>query len=1041
MSETNRAFGVADPSLAVGLSPVAFYSSAIPFINILRQVGDVQRQDGAWSFTVTNDDGSVETLDYSRLFHSGFLDENGYVRELPEGTFTQISLFNDIPPEANFGGRYIFTYEGEGDFTLFGDVVVEESVPGRVVVEINGDFPTGLRINSVNPENHLRNFALVREEHEALHEAGAIFNPDFIETIEDYRVLRFMDWLGTNNSNVRDFADLATVDSAFFGIPTNQTRETELAGQIASISSEELAELPRGFIQPVFIDPITREPLRDPETNELVLFSPAEGDFIDGIPTGVPLEILVALSNQVGADPWFNIPHAATDEFVREFATFVRDNLDPDLNIVIEYSNEVWNSGFDQFHHVNNEGLEFFAERRALGDNFGDQFGDFPANAYYGYRSAEIVSIFREVFGENADRISGTLGTQTVNSFVTENVISGAEYFLELNAPDTRVDDIFDSIGITGYFGANIIRESIPGESLANLIELSRREFEAGNTQDQFEFFNNSLIDYYRDGTLFPGALPELSSIINFSLQGLADDIAEQQAAINGFRQFSPDTVGYDLDLIQYEGGPHIVPVTFDPDLSEFLRQFNRSEQIALLQREALELFREAGGTLANDFHEVEFQSFGSTFGTLAFLGDSNALADVVFDFNETAAAQFGSVESGRSSTTFLQGITALGTASADTFFGTNEEDFYAGNNGDDVVISGAGNDGLNGEAGNDTLNAGNGNDTLVGGTGADSLSGDAGADLLRGGADTDFARGGDGDDTIEGGTGNDTLVGSAGTDYLYGEEGNDVIFGGVGADVIEGGVGNDTINGVTNRDTIFGQEGDDEIRGGGASDFLDGGQGDDLVLAAEGDDTVFGEAGNDTLTGNSGRDSIAGGAGDDLIFGGSNLDTLRGGDGDDTIRGEGAADLILAGNGNDLVLGDEGDDTIFGRGDNDTLFGRSGADTLFGDEGDDELRGGTNRDRLDGGTGNDLLIGGGAGDTFVFTDDFGNDVIRDFTASRDDEFIDLSAISEITDFNDLTTNHLTSNSDGNAVITVGSNTITLTNVSISDLTQSDFIF
>jgi hypothetical protein len=44
---------------------------------------------------------------------------------------------------------------------------------------------------------------------------------------------------------------------------------------------------------------------------------------------GVALEYMVALANEIDADVWLNMPYKADDEFVRTFATFTRDNLEP----------------------------------------------------------------------------------------------------------------------------------------------------------------------------------------------------------------------------------------------------------------------------------------------------------------------------------------------------------------------------------------------------------------------------------------------------------------------------------------------------------------------------------------------------------------------------------------------------------------------------------------------------------------------------------------------------------------------------------------
>ena len=61
---------------------------------------------------------------------------------------------------------------------------------------------------------------------------------------------------------------------------------------------------------------------------------------------GVPLEVTVALANQLQRDPWFNLPHNATDDYVEKYAAYVRDNLDSKLKALIEYTNEPWNGPF-----------------------------------------------------------------------------------------------------------------------------------------------------------------------------------------------------------------------------------------------------------------------------------------------------------------------------------------------------------------------------------------------------------------------------------------------------------------------------------------------------------------------------------------------------------------------------------------------------------------------------------------------------------------------------------------------------------------------
>lgn len=111
------------------------------------------------------------------------------------------------------------------------------------------------------------------------------------------------------------------------------------------------------------------------------------------------------------------------------------------------------------------------------------------------------------------------------------------------------------------------------------------------------------------------------------------------------------------------------------------------------------------------------------------------------------------------------------------------------------------------------------------------------------------------------------------------------------------------------------------------------------------------------------------------MLFGGSNADTIHDGNGNDTIYGDTGADLIYGNAGDDLIFGGTGADTLEGGDGNDTLDGGAGRDLLVGGDGFDVLI---------GGAGNDTLTGGGGVNTFVFADDFGHDVITDFTRQID---------------------------------------------------------
>lgn len=423
----------------------------------------------------------------------------------------------------------------------------------------------------------------------------------------------------------------------------------------------------------------------------------------------------------------------------------------------------------------------------------------------------------------------------------------------------------------------------------------------------------------------------------------------------------------------------------------------------------------------------LDHQAIQTLYGAADFMGDD---ADGLLQFDLDAAAL---------STTQVWG------AQSSEIWGSSLADAIEAGAGDDLVFGFGGDDELIGGAGDDTLTGGRGQDTIIGGVGNDLLSGWLGSgSLLEGGV---------GLDSLYGSEGNDTLIGGQQADFLLGQAGNDLIYGGDGIDQILGEDGNDTVRAGSGVDRVSGGDGNDLIYGGGnAAGTIENLSGD------AGRDSIYGQAGADLLNGGSGQDLLSGGAGSDTLEGSFGLDTLFGGQGNDLLAGQGENDRVNGGAGDDVLFGGHGQDLLFGGSGADQLRGGQGSDRLFGEAGDDQLFGGFGNDRLIGGTGQDLLvgghgqdvlIGGGGSDTFVFTDAGHVDVIQDFDANDDLERIDLSAVSTITDFDDLVNNHLSQTDTTVHIRSYGPflnpanlpTDIVLRNVDLDDLDAADFIF
>jgi Ca2+-binding RTX toxin-like protein len=149
-----------------------------------------------------------------------------------------------------------------------------------------------------------------------------------------------------------------------------------------------------------------------------------------------------------------------------------------------------------------------------------------------------------------------------------------------------------------------------------------------------------------------------------------------------------------------------------------------------------------------------------------------------------------------------------------------------------------------------------------------------------------------------------------------------------------------------------------------------------------------------------------------------------------------------------DVLKGEDGDDILRVSGNSrGSLNGGIGNDVIEGGSANDNIAGGSGTDRISGGGGNDLILGGSQSDTFVFEDNFGVDRLTDFS-SVNTEDIDLSGVTNITDFADLLANHLaTDGGTGFALIVDGGNSIRLDGWTVADiggglaLSNQDFIF
>lgn len=194
---------------------------------------------------------------------------------------------------------------------------------------------------------------------------------------------------------------------------------------------------------------------------------------------GVPWEHVIELANTLHSDPWINVPIDADDQYVRELAQLLRRALDPRLHVYVEYSNEIWNASFAQYHQNLKHAQELLHKG---GDSPLLRDGEHDVNriAYkrIAWRLMEIAQIFRQVYGEAAvpQHIRPVLAGQVVQpsilqlqlEFIARQLgppaqhlyaIAGAPYFNlgpQQTAEGLTIDEVLHAMGASiEQLGAN----------------------------------------------------------------------------------------------------------------------------------------------------------------------------------------------------------------------------------------------------------------------------------------------------------------------------------------------------------------------------------------------------------------------------------------------------------------------------------------------------------------------------------------------------------------------------------------------------------
>ena len=536
--------------MMINLSVLADWSTQQPFIDRMKVARTwIGHRPGQW--------GGLDEEDLNAL---GVLDEAGWPKRMPPelGSIGTL-VMTDLPEEAvSLSGRYVVRFDGNGIVEVsgrasnvrYGDNRVSfDFTPGRGGVDIRIQ-----RTDRNGSGDYVRNITVMREDRAEMYDAGAVFNPDFLNVISGFDGLRFMEWMQTNHSPVRTW---------------------------------EERPLPHDYTY---------------------------------VRRGIPIELMMQLSNQLGADAWLTLPHKADDRYFRKAAELVKRLLGDTQQVYVEYSNEVWNWSFEQARWADEQAMaRWGVEHQWM--------------QFYGMRASEMAMIWQDVFADQPDRLVTVLGTQAAWLGLERQA---------LDAPLWRAEDptnpaphsLFDAYGITGYVSAGLGDPEKQDLVRSWLAESKARAPAAGTAQG---LTGDALQDYvtrqqYDHAFALAGA-ELLDGRITGDTSGTVKDLATR--IFPHHRDVARD---HGMTLIMYEGGTHVVgigPVLDDKELDTFFRAFNYSDEMGVIYSHLLTLWADVTDGHFNVFNDVSRLSKWGSWGLLRYLSDSNPRWDTVLSFRE----------------------------------------------------------------------------------------------------------------------------------------------------------------------------------------------------------------------------------------------------------------------------------------------------------------------------------------------------------------------------------------------------------------------
>ncbi len=484
-------------------------------------------------------------------------DEHGWVVKIPAKSFARTKLLQGTLKDAIPNGVYAVIYDGSGVLSFGSDALknITKIDNGLMTIELQtkdaSDYTEAnslsLVINQTDPADPIRNIRIImpggicRDKNKANNESidplHSNDNPFLRVTSaeqcpqETSKFVSFVDLLKDNRDFIVFNPDYLRHLRNFAVIRMMNLMESSPNYHCRKLNNQEykdcLDESLTWDQRAIMADAVWGGSSRTPFMQH----------------KGVAVDVLIALANQLGRSPWFVLPHYVDDDYIEQFATQVKEQLDPSLKAYIEYSNETWNPGFQSHYFVQQKGLEQGLDKIPESEyNFGkNRSGKYFARLnYYVKRSLEVFAIWNQVFADDKNRLVKVLSGQQGDIILSEEM-------LKYQNASKKVD----ALAVGAYFYGCIDRSNKRCMLASGVLN------NATSVDDIFDIIDHSNNPINGDPSALAATLEKL----------------EKQAGI---------AQKYDVQLLTYEGGQHLTIMGSMGELEQ-----KRKNELRQLFREA----------------------------------------------------------------------------------------------------------------------------------------------------------------------------------------------------------------------------------------------------------------------------------------------------------------------------------------------------------------------------------------------------------------------------------------------------------------------